>query len=132
MPPWDSMPWYITSFQSSPVKTWNTVNKEITNVSKLASGVPSEKLNAPPKSCIPKRANIRMKRKRRNRRERMDLIELRSDITKFLNEDQYFVTLKILKSLRALKTDNPALAFGLQQEWKYCLFNLELNFCMYK
>ena len=56
-----------------------------------------------------------MKRKRRNSRERMDLIELRRDMTKFLREDQYLVTLKILKSLKALRTDNPALAFGLKQ-----------------
>ena len=46
----------------------------------------------------------------------MDLIELRRDMTKFLREDQYLVTLKILKSLKALRTDNPALALGLEQE----------------
>ena len=57
-----------------------------------------------------------MKRNRRNNRDRMDLIELRRDMTKFLREDQYLVTLKILKSLKALRTDNPALALGLEKE----------------
>ena len=85
-------------------------------MSKLASGVPSGKLNAPPNNCIPNNAKIRMKRNRRKRRERMDLIELSRDITRFLRDDQYFVTLKILNSRSALRTDNPALAFGLKNK----------------
>jgi len=40
-------------------------------------------------TCIPSRAKIRIKRKRRKRRERIDLIELRRDITRFRREDQY-------------------------------------------
>ena len=59
---------------------------------------------------------MRMKRKRRNSSERMERIEFRSEMTRFLSDDQYLVTLKILKSLRALKTDNPALALGLRQK----------------
>ena len=106
----------FTSFQSSPVSTWNTVSSEITNVSKLASGVPSGKLKAPPKSCMPSSAKMRMKRKSRKRRERMERMELRSEMTRFRSEDQYLVTLKILRSRRALSTDKPALAFGLQEE----------------
>ena len=90
------------------------MRREITNVSKLASGVPSGKLKAPPNSCIPSRAKMRMKRKRRKSSERIERIELRSEMTRFLNDDQYLVTLKILRSLRALNTDNPALALGLQ------------------
>ena len=58
-------------------------------------------------TCIPSKANIRMKRKRRKRRERIERIELRREMTKFRSEDQYFVTLKILKSLRALSTESP-------------------------
>ena len=105
----------LTSFQSSPVNTWNTVKREITKVSKFASGVPSGKLKAPPNSCIPSRAKMRMKRKRRKSRERIERIEFRREMTRFLSDDQYLVTLKILRSLRALNTDNPALALGLQQ-----------------
>lgn len=37
----------------------------------------------------------------------IDLMELSSDITRFRNEDQYFVTLNIRRSLRALNTDRP-------------------------
>lgn len=70
-PPWDSIPWYITAFQSSPVRiwrdkihygktnikwgpsdtyhqavnTWNTVRIAAGNVSKLVVGVSSSKLN---------------------------------------------------------------------------------------
>ena len=65
------------------------------------------KLNAPPNSCIPSRAKMRMNKKRRKSNEMMDLIELKSEITKFLREDQYFVTLNILNNLNALKTDRP-------------------------
>ena len=45
----------------------------------------------------------------------MERIEFRSEMTRFLSDDQYLVTLKILRSLRALNTDNPALALGLEQ-----------------
>ena len=58
-------------------------------VLKLAGGVPSAKLNAPPNNCIPNNANIRMNRKRRNNRDMIERIELKSDITRFRNEDQY-------------------------------------------
>ena len=34
-------------------------------------------------------------------------IELNNEMTKFLREDQYFVTLKILKSRKALRTESP-------------------------
>ena len=71
------------------VLTWKTVNMAIENELKFDGGVPSGKLNVPPKSCIPSRAKIRMKRKRRSRREMMDFIELSSDITKLRREDQY-------------------------------------------
>ena len=114
IPPWDTIPSYMTSFQSSPVRTWNTVSRDITNVSKLASGVPSSKLNAPPNSCMPSRANIKINKKSRNNSDRMDRIELRSEMTRFLSDDQYLVTLNILNSRSALNTDNPALAFGLK------------------
>jgi len=58
-------------------------------VLKFAGGVPSSKLNAPPNSCIPKRAKIKMKRNRRNSKEMMDLIELSKDMTRLRREDQY-------------------------------------------
>ncbi len=55
---------------------------------KLEEGVPSSKLKVPPKSCIPSRAKMRMKRKRRSRREMMDFMELRRDTTRLRKEDQ--------------------------------------------
>lgn len=82
--------------------------------SKLVGGVPSGILKAPPKSCIPSKAKIRMKRKSRKSREMMDLIELKSEITRFLKDDQYFVTLNILKSLRARRTERPNEESGLK------------------
>lgn len=72
--------------------TWKTVSNAIGKVLKLVGGVPSSKLNCPPNSCMPSSAKMRMKRKRRNSREMMDLIELRRDITRFLSDDQYLVT----------------------------------------
>lgn len=73
---------------------------------KLTNGVSSGKLKEPPKSCIPKRANMRMKRKRRNKREMIERIELSREITRFLRDDQYLkernsisdLTLNALKS----------------------------------
>ena len=56
---------------------------------KFDGGVPSGKLNVPPKSCIPNRAKMRMNRKRRRRREMMDFIELRRETTRLRKEDQY-------------------------------------------
>ena len=44
----------------------------------------------------------------------MERMELRRDMTRFLSEDQYLVTLKILNRRNALKTESPALAFGLR------------------
>jgi hypothetical protein len=38
---------------------------------------------------MPRRANMRMKRKRRKRRDRMERIELSREITRFRSEDQY-------------------------------------------
>ena len=44
---------------------------------------------SPPKSCIPSRANMRMKRKSRNSRETMERMEFRSDTTRLRREAQY-------------------------------------------
>jgi hypothetical protein len=65
------------------------VSKAIGKLLKFAGGVPSGKLKAPPKSCMPKRAKMRIKRKSRNNNERMERIELKSEITRFLKDDQY-------------------------------------------
>ena len=65
------------------------MSKAIEKVLKFEGGVPSSKLNAPPKSCIPSSAKIRMKRKRRNSNEMMDLMELNRDMTRFRSDDQY-------------------------------------------
>ena len=59
---------------------------------KFEVGVPPGKLKNPPNSCMPKRANMKMKRKRRKRRERMDEMAFISAITRFRREDQYLKT----------------------------------------
>lgn len=74
---------------------------------KFVGGVPDGKLNCPPNSCIPSRANMRMKRKRRKSRDMMLRIEFNSDITRLRKLAQYFVTLNILRSLRARRTERP-------------------------
>lgn len=74
---------------------------------KLEGGVPSGKLKAPPKSCIPKSAKMRMKRPSRNSREMMERIELKREMTRLRREDQYLVTLKMRKSRRARRTERP-------------------------
>ena len=67
--------------------------------SKLEAGVPKSKLNVPPKSCIPSRAKIRMKRKRSSKRETMDLRELNKETTRFRREDQYLSRIRSLNYL---------------------------------
>lgn len=76
-------------------------------VLKFVGGVPVSKLNWPPKSCMPSRANMRIKRKSRKRSEMMLRIELSREMTRFLRLAQYLVTLKILRSRRARRTEKP-------------------------
>lgn len=52
--------------------------------SKFVGGVPSGELKAPPNSCIPNRAKIRINKKSRKRREMMERIELSKEMTRFL------------------------------------------------
>jgi hypothetical protein len=82
--------------------------------SKLVGGVPSGLLKAPPNNCIPNSAKIRMNKNRRNNKDMMDRIELNSEITRFLKDDQYFVTLNILRRRRARKTERPNDECGLK------------------
>lgn len=63
--------------------------RAIGNVSKLVGGVPSSKLNCPPKSCMPKSANINMNRNNRNSNDIIERIEFSNDITRFRRDDQY-------------------------------------------
>ncbi len=58
-------------------------------VSKLEVGVPSSKLNLPPKSCIPSRAKMNMNRKRSRRRDMMEDKAFMRAITRFRSGDQY-------------------------------------------
>lgn len=68
-------------------------------VLKLAGGVPSGKLKAPPNSCMPSKAKIKMNKKSRNNRERIERIELSNDITRFLKDDQYLHKKKAKKKI---------------------------------
>jgi hypothetical protein len=52
---------------------------------------------------MPRRANMRMKRKRRKRRERMERMELSREITRFRRDDQY-LTIKFFILLPCRKT----------------------------
>lgn len=69
--------------------TWKTVIKAIGNVSKFCGGVPSSKLNWPPKSCMPRSANIKMNRNSRNKSDIIERMEFNNDITRFRKDDQY-------------------------------------------
>ena len=48
-----------------------------------------------------------MNKKSRNNNEIIDLIELSNDITRFLKDDQYLVTLKIRRRRKARRTEKP-------------------------
>ena len=56
---------------------------------KFDVGVPSGKLKNPPKSCIPSSAKIKMNKKRRKSRDKMEDMAFIKAITRFLKEDQY-------------------------------------------
>ena len=58
-------------------------------MSKLDVGLPSMKLKFPPNSCIPRRANIKIKRKSRSRSERIEDIAFVRATTRLRREDQY-------------------------------------------
>jgi hypothetical protein len=58
-------------------------------VSKFEVGLPSVKLNDPPKTCMPRRAKIKMKRKRRKRRDMIEEMAFIKAITRLRSEDQY-------------------------------------------
>ena len=58
-------------------------------VLKLEVGVPSSKLKKPPKSCIPRRAKMKMNKNSRNRRDKIEDMAFIKAITRFLSEDQY-------------------------------------------
>ena len=58
-------------------------------MSKFEVGVSSGKLNDPPKSCIPRRANINMNKNKRNKRDMIDDKAFIKAITRFRSGDQY-------------------------------------------
>ena len=62
---------------------------------KFDGGVPSGKLNVPPKSCIPSNAKININKNSSNSKDTIDLMELSNEITRLRSEDQY---LKVNKS----------------------------------
>lgn len=61
------------------------------NVLKLAAGVSSSKLNAPPNNCMPSKANIKMNKNNRKSNDIMERIEASNEMTKFRNDDQYLI-----------------------------------------
>ena len=63
-------------------------------MSKFEVGVSSGKLNDPPKSCIPRRANMNMNKNNRNKRDMMDDKAFIRAITRFRNGDQYLKGVK--------------------------------------
>lgn len=58
-------------------------------VSKFEVGVSNGKLNEPPKSCIPSKANMKMNRKSKNNKDMMEDKAFIRAITRFLRGDQY-------------------------------------------
>lgn len=71
--------------------TWKTVRRLCQKESKLLLGFKAVglKLNFPPNTCIPRRAKITINKKRSNKSEAIDCIELSSDATKFERDLQY-------------------------------------------
>ena len=93
------------------ISTWKTVSSAFMAVSKFDVGVWSEKLNEPPKSCIPSRAKMKMKRKRRKSRDMMEDKAFIRAITRLRRGDQY---LKKSKEVRKrLKKRNIILTWSL-------------------
>ena len=72
--------------------TWNTVSKALVMESKLDVGLPSGKLNWPPNNCIPSKANMKMKRKRRSNSDKMEEMAFIKATTKLRSEVQYLRT----------------------------------------
>lgn len=68
--------------------TWNTVSRDWGKLSKVLRRV-SSKLNFPPKSCIPSREKMMMKRKSRSNREAMERTEFSREATRLDSEFQY-------------------------------------------
>ena len=62
------------------------------NELKLDGGVPSGKLKAPPNSCIPSNAKIRMNKNSRKSSDIIERMELSKEMTRFRKEDQYLQT----------------------------------------
>ena len=58
-------------------------------MSKFEVGVSSGKLNDPPKSCIPRSANMNMNKNKRNKRDMIDDKAFIRAITRFRRGDQY-------------------------------------------
>ena len=72
------------------INTRKTVSKLCQKESKLLRGSSMfSKLNLPPKTCMPSRAKMTMKRKSRRSKEAIDWIELSSDATRLDKERQY-------------------------------------------
>lgn len=71
--------------------TWNTVSRLCQKLSKFDLDLSSFalKLNFPPNTCIPSRANMTMNKKSNSNREAIDCMEFRRDATKFDNDRQY-------------------------------------------
>lgn len=68
--------------------TWNTVSRDWGKLSKVLRRV-SSKLNFPPKSCMPSKEKMMMKRKSRSSREAMERTELSREATRLDREFQY-------------------------------------------
>lgn len=70
--------------------TWKTLMRACGKLSKLLRRTSvSSKSYLPPKSCMPSRAKMTMKRKSSSSSEAMERMELSSDATRLLSDVQY-------------------------------------------
>jgi hypothetical protein len=76
------------------------VSKALIIESKFEVGVPSGKLSWPPKNCMPRRAKMKMKRKRSSSSDMMEDSAFIRAITRLRSGDQY------LNSVTAHQTIN--------------------------
>lgn len=73
------------------ILTWKTVRRLCQKLSKLLRGLNCDgsKLNFPPNTCMPRRANITINRNKSRSKDAIDWMEFNKDATRFDSDRQY-------------------------------------------
>lgn len=78
--------WFLPR-NNPAIYTWNTVKQAWKKLSNVA--LDSSSINFPPKSCIPSRAKMKMKRQSKTNKATMEAMESTKDFTRLPIADQY-------------------------------------------